>query len=181
MNSYGATAKTLHWLMFLLMACAFGLAWTFGDMQLSPLKLKLINFHKWTGVTIFLLVWLRLGWRLFNPPPPLPAMPAWHRRSAEAMHRLLYLFMIVQPVIGWLMSSAEGVTTVYFGRWPLPNLLAKNKPLGEALSEVHGTLAWIILGFIGLHVLASLKHHFVDRDDVLARMVPGLKPLRRKS
>ncbi|HWU68358.1 MAG TPA: cytochrome b [Stenotrophobium sp.] len=172
MNQYGATAKTFHWLMFLLIAAAFGLAWTFGDMHLSPLKLKLINWHKWVGVTIFLLVWLRLGWRLLHAPPPMPAMPAWQKRAAEVTHRMLYLFMIAQPVTGWLMSSAKGVTTVYFGLWPLPDLLAKDKALGAALAEVHGTLAWIILGFIALHVLAALKHLFIDRDGVMMRMLP---------
>ena len=108
-------------------------------------------------------------------------MPAWQKRAAEAMHRMLYIFMVAQPVIGWLMSSAKGVTTVYFGVVPLPDLLQKNKALGHALAEVHGALAWIILGFIGLHVLAALKHHFFDRDEVLTRMLPGLKPLSRKN
>ncbi|MGH8460198.1 MAG: cytochrome b [Stenotrophobium sp.] len=181
MNAYGATAKSFHWLMFLLMAAAFGLAWTFGNMELSPTQLRLISWHKWVGVTIFLLVWLRLGWRLLSPPPQMPPMPAWQKRAAEAMHRLLYLMMIAQPVLGWLMSSAKGVSTVYFGVIALPDLLHKDKALGYALAEVHGDLAWIILGFIGLHVLAALKHHFLDRDEVLTRMLPGLKPLPKKS
>ncbi|MGH8504715.1 MAG: cytochrome b [Stenotrophobium sp.] len=173
MSQYGATAKTFHWLMFLLIAASFGLAWTFGDMHLSPLKLRLINWHKWVGVTIFLLVWLRLGWRLLNPPPPMPAMPPWQKRAAEAMHRMLYLFMVAQPVTGWLMSSAKGLTTGYFGLWALPDLLAKDKALGHALEAVHETLAWIILGFVALHVLAALKHLLIDRDGVMMRMLPG--------
>lgn len=180
MQSYNGVAKTLHWLVFALMSGAFAVGFYMADLPLSPTKLRIVSWHKWTGVTIFVLVLLRLSWRLFNPPPPLPGqMPGWERRAAEASHRLLYLLMLAMPLTGWLMSSAKGFQTVWFGLIPLPDLLAKNPPLGEALEEVHATLAVITLCFVGLHVLAALKHHFIDRDDVLARMTPGVRPLTK--
>lgn len=181
MQTYGGTAKTLHWLTFLLISGTFGLGLFVADLPTSPEKLKLLSWHKWAGVTVFVLVALRLGWRLLNTPPPLSAgMPAWERRAAEASHRLLYLLTLCLPLSGWIMSSALGFTTVWFGLLPLPNLLDKDLPLGKALEEVHGTLAWIVFGFVALHVAAAFKHHLIDRDDVLARMTPGVKPLPPK-
>ncbi len=180
MQSYSGIAKTLHWLVFAMMSCAFVVGFYMADLPVSPRKLQLVSWHKWAGVTIFALVLLRLTWRLLNPPPALPAqMPYWQRRASEAMHRVLYVLMLAMPLSGWLMSSALGFQTVWFGVLPLPDLLGKNPPLGKALEEVHGTLAVIILTFIAVHVLAALKHHFVDRDDVLARMTPGIKPRSR--
>jgi len=180
MQGYNGIAKTLHWLVFVLMSGAFTVGFYMDDLPLSPTKLQLLSWHKWCGVTIFVLVLLRLCWRLLNPPPPLlTPMPPWQRRASEAIHRVLYVLMMAMPLSGWLMSSAKGVQTVWFGLLPLPNLLDKNPPLGKALSEVHTALGYIILAFVAVHVLAALKHHFIDRDDVLARMTPGLKPLSK--
>jgi cytochrome b561 len=103
-------------------------------------------------------------------------MPNWEKRAAEISHHLLYYFLFAAPLSGWLMSSAKGFQTVLFGKFPIPDVLHKNPPLGEALDAVHVAIVWMLLGLIGLHVLAALKHHFVDRDEVLARMTPGLSP-----
>ncbi|PTU30736.1 cytochrome b [Stenotrophobium rhamnosiphilum] len=177
MQSYTGIAKTLHWLVFALMSGAFTVGFYMHDLPLSPSKLQLVSWHKWTGVTIFVLVLLRLTWRLMNPPPALPThMSKLERGAAEGMHRVLYILMLAMPLSGWLMSSAKGIQTVWFGVIPLPDLLYKSPPLGKALSEVHEALGFIILAFVAVHVLAAFKHHFIDRDDVLARMVPGMKP-----
>lgn len=180
MQTYTGIAKTLHWLVFALMSGAFIVGFYMAGLPLSPAKLQLVSWHKWTGVTIFLLVLMRLTWRLMNPPPAQTApMPAWQLQASEITHRLLYLLMLAMPVSGWLMSSAKGVPTVWFGLIQLPDLLEKNKPLGKALEEVHEILGFIILAFVAIHVVAALKHHFVDRDNVLARMLPGIKPLSK--
>jgi cytochrome b561 len=105
-------------------------------------------------------------------------MPAWETAAARGSHLLLYLLLFAVPLSGWLMSSAKGFQTVWFGVLPLPDLLEKNPALGETLAQLHATLNYLFLGVIGLHVAAALKHHFLDRDDVLARMVPGLRPRR---
>jgi cytochrome b561 len=174
---YGAVAQAVHWLMAFMLVGSFSLGFYMHDLAVSPLRLKLFSYHKWLGVLAFTLVALRLAWRWTHRPPALPAhMAHWERRAAEITHRLLYLLLFAAPLSGWLMSSAKGFQTVLFGVLPIPDLLAKNPPLGAALTEVHKTLIWILLGVIGLHSLAALKHHFVDRDDVLARMTPGLSP-----
>jgi polyisoprenoid-binding protein YceI len=101
-------------------------------------------------------------------------MPAWQRMAAEATHVLLYLLMFAVPLSGWLMSSAKGFQTVWFGVLPLPDLLDKNKELGDLLKEVHEALNFGMAGLVLAHAGAALKHHFIDRDDVLARMLPFL-------
>jgi cytochrome b561 len=171
--SYSAPAKLGHWLVALLIIAAYSVAWTMVDMKLSPTKLKLFNYHKWIGVTIFTLAVLRVLWRLYRRPPVLPAtMRAWEQRTAEITHRLLYLLLFAIPLSGWLMSSAKGFQTVYLGRLPIPDAIGKNAALGAALTEVHVALTWLLLGLLVLHVAAALKHHFIDRDDVLRRMLP---------
>ena len=174
-NGYTGIAIGLHWLIALAIAGSFALGLYMHELPLSPQKLKLYSWHKWAGVSIFLFVVLRLGWRLTHRPPALPAgMPAWQRKAAEATHVLLYLLMLAVPLSGWLMSSAKGFQTVWFGVLPLPDLLDKNKELGDLLQEVHAMLNFGMLALVIAHAGAAVKHHFMDRDDVLVRMLPLL-------
>lgn len=176
---YGATAIGLHWLVALMLLCGATLGLYMVDLELSPAKLKLYSWHKWIGVSIFLVAVARLIWRLTHPAPPLPgAVPAWQQRAASLTHALLYLLLFVIPLSGWLMSSALGVQVVYFGVLPLPDLVQKDKALGEQLKLLHLSLNLTLLVAVLLHVAAAVKHHFVDRDDVLRRMLPGGGPLR---
>jgi cytochrome b561 len=170
---YTATAIALHWLMAALILCLFGVGLYMSGLPLSPTKLQIYAWHKWAGVTVFLLVFARLAWRATHRPPPLPAaMPRWQKVAAHAGHALLYLLMIAIPVSGWLMSSAKGFQTVYFGVLPIPDLLAKNKELGDTLRDVHQALNFLMIAIVAGHVGAALKHHFIDRDDILTRMSP---------
>ncbi|MCE5180610.1 MAG: cytochrome b [Betaproteobacteria bacterium] len=172
---YTTTAIALHWLVALLIFAAFPLGLIMSDMPLSPLKLKLISYHKWLGVTVFLLVLARLAWRAVHTPPPLPeTIPAWQRSAAQALHYLLYLLLFAIPLSGWLMSSAKGFQTVYLGVLPLPDLIGKDKALGDALREVHEMLNFGLLALLFGHIAAALKHQFIDRNGVLARMLPFL-------
>jgi cytochrome b561 len=170
---YSAPAIALHWLIAALIVAGFVLGLSMVDLPLSPKKLKWFSWHKWIGVTVFLLTALRLLWRLSHPPPVLPAgMPSWQRRAATASHALLYILTIAIPLSGWIYSSASGVKVVYLGIVPLPDLVTADKPLAEQLKLVHKTLNFMLLGVVIVHVVAALKHHFVDRDDVLRRMLP---------
>lgn len=176
-DRYTDIAISLHWLIFLLVACGFSLAVYMVDLPLSPPKLKYFSWHKWIGVTVFLLAVARVAWRLAHPAPALPAaMPAWQRRAAAAIHALLYGLILVIPLTGWLYSSASGVPTVYLGLLQLPDLLARDKALAGQLKLVHVTLNYTMLTLVIIHAAAALKHHFVDRDDVLRRMLPCVKP-----
>ncbi len=170
---YTATAKILHWGIALLIFCMLGLGVYMTDLDLSPTKLQLYAWHKWTGVTVFVLVIVRLAWRIFHHPPALPASVARiERLVAHAAHYLLYALMFATPLSGWLMSSAKGVQTVWFGLLPLPDLLARDKALGELLQTVHMSLNLCLASLVLAHVGAALKHHFIDKDEVLTRMLP---------
>jgi cytochrome b561 len=173
---YTATAKALHWAMAVLIFAMLGLGFYMTSLALSPTKLQLYAWHKWAGVTVFVLVALRLAWRITHRPPALPAhMAAIERLAAQAGHLLLYVLMFAIPLTGWLMSSAKGFQTVWFGVLPLPDLLAKDKALGDLLQTVHLSLNVLLIVVLLGHIGASLKHHFFDKDDVLTRMLPGRK------
>ena len=171
---YTATAKSLHWVMAVLIIGLLALGFYMQDLPLSPEKLKLYSWHKWAGVTAFLLVLVRLAWRAGHRPPPLPAsMPKPLQLAAHGGHLALYGLMLAMPLSGWLMSSAKGFQTVWFGLLPIPDLLAKDKALGDLLQNVHATLAVLFVLILVGHVAAALKHHFIDRDDILTRMLPA--------
>jgi len=168
---YSTPAIVLHWLVALLIFAAFPLGLYMADLPLSPEKLKLFSYHKWIGVTVFMLAGLRVVWRLTHTPPPLPASVAgWQRRASAVAHGLLYLLILVIPISGWLMSSAKGVQTVWFGVLPLPDLIGKDKALGHLLEEVHETLNYTLLALVVLHVAGALQHHFIERQPFLQRM-----------
>ncbi|MHB1371030.1 cytochrome b [Thiobacillus sp.] len=173
---YSAPAVMLHWLLALLIFAGFPLGLYMVDLPLSPDKLKLYSYHKWIGVTVLVLVAIRLAWRATHTPPPLPAGTAvWERRAGAIVHGLLYLLMIASPLSGWLMSSAKGFQTVWFGVLPLPDLLEKDRELGDLLAGVHKTLNFTLLALVILHVAAAFKHHFIERRPFLQRMGLGRK------
>jgi cytochrome b561 len=142
------------------------------DLPLSPEKLRIYSWHKWAGVTAFVLLLARVAWRVTHKPPALPdTMSTIMRLAAHTGHGVLYLLMLAIPLSGWLMSSAKGFQTVWFGILPIPDLLEKNRELGNTLVQVHKTLNILLILILATHVAAALKHHFIDRDDVLRRML----------
>jgi cytochrome b561 len=175
-SRYTRTAIALHWVVaFLIIGnLAFGLY--VAGLPISPAKLRTVSWHKWVGVTILLVVALRLAWRLWHPAPPLPAtMPAWERRVAHGTHALLYVLFFAAPLTGWLFSSAAGFPVVYLGVVQLPDLVSKNRELADVLRAAHKWINYTMAALIVLHIAAAWKHHLVDRDDVLARMLPFMK------
>lgn len=175
MNTYTRTAIGLHWAIALLIAAVLPLGLYMSDLPLSPDKLRLYNYHKWIGITVLTLAVLRLGWRISHQPPALPtSMGNWEKIAAHSMHYLLYVLIFAVPLSGWLMSSAKGFQTVWFGVLPLPDLIGKDKELGKILTEIHEVLNFTMLGLIVAHAGAALKHHFITRDDILTRMLPML-------
>ena len=172
MNStYTPVARGLHWLMAALIAGLLILGIYMSDLPLSPDKLQLYAWHKWAGASVFLLVWLRLAWRLGHPPPPLPATLSRRMQwAAHAGHALLYGLMFAIPLSGWLMSSAKGVPTVWFGLLTIPDLLARNRELGDLLQQLHKALNLLLMLTLAGHIAAALWHRFVLKDDTLRRM-----------
>ena len=173
---YTPAAVAFHWIVATLILANLALGLYTVDLPLSPQKLRYFSFHKWIGVTVFILAAARLLWRLRRSPPALPdAMPRWERRAAHATHFLLYCLFFAAPLTGWLFSSASGFQTVYLGIVPIPDLLAKDKALADVLRLAHESINFTMAAVIVLHAAAALKHHFVDKDDVLRRMLPGFQ------
>jgi cytochrome b561 len=174
MPRYSGMAIALHWMSAVFVFCGFALGLYMTGLEFSPAKLRYVAWHKWLGITIFLLAAVRIAWRYVRPPPPLPAsVPHWQASAARATHLLLYALMLAIPLSGWLYSSASGVSVVYLGVVPLPDLVAKDKGTATVLLAVHQTLNFILAVLVATHVGAALKHGIVDRDGVLARMLPG--------
>lgn len=170
---YSGPAIALHWLLALAILGAFIVGVYMSDLPVSPQRLKLYNWHKWAGICILALSALRLLWRLTHRPPADVAMPEWQRRSAHAVHILLYLLFFAVPLAGWAYSSAAGFPIVVFGVLPLPDFVAPSKELAEAIKPLHKILAFTMAVLVLAHVAAALKHHFVDGDGLLSRMLPG--------
>jgi len=169
---YTRTAIALHWAAALLILAGFALGLWMTDLAISPLKFRVYAYHKWIGITVFLIALARLAWRATHPAPPPVAMPEWQQRAASTTHVLLYVLMLIAPISGYLYSSATGVQVVYLGVLPLPDLVGKDKALAAALKAVHLSLVFTLAALVAVHVAAAIKHHVVDRDGVLARMLP---------
>lgn len=176
-DRYTATAIGLHWLVAALIVGNLSLGLYMVDLELSPTQLQFYSWHKWTGVTIFLVSAARLLWRLSHPAPSLPStMAQWQRQASRLSHAALYVLFFAAPLTGWLFSSAAGFQTVYLGLVPIPDLLSKNPELADVLKLVHRFANYGLAALVVLHSAAAIKHHVVDGDGVLARMVPLLKP-----
>lgn len=173
---YNRTAIFLHWLVGLGILGTLGLGLYMVDLPFSPAKLQIYSWHKWAGMTLLFLAVVRLAWRLSHPAPALPdTMGPLTRLAAHAGHWLLYILMLAIPLSGWLMSSAQGFSVVWFGVLPLPDLVAKNLELGEWLNSIHLILNYTLIATLIGHIGAALHHHFIKKDTVMSRMLPLIK------
>ena len=173
---YDRMAIALHWITAVLIVANVTLGLSMVGLPISPRKLYWYLWHKSIGLTVLLLTSVRLGWRAFHPPPPRVPMPRWRRRASALSHAVLYALLFLIPISGYLYSSATGVQVVWMGLVALPNLVPKDKALGDALRIVHIALNSLLVAAVVVHVAAALKHHYVDRDTVLARMLPVVHP-----
>jgi cytochrome b561 len=181
-EAYSRTAISLHWMIAALMICGFSLGWVMTSIHgFTPAKLRYVSWHKWIGVTVFALAALRIIWRATHRAPSLPpGMPAWQRAGAHLVHALLYVLMIAIPVTGYLFSSASNVPVVYLGIVPLPRLIAPDPTLKAVFKTAHLILNWGLAALVLAHVGAALKHQWIDRDGLLARMIPCLQPKQKQ-
>jgi cytochrome b561 len=173
LTRYGAVAQLFHWVIVVLIITQFVLALRFQSLSSPVAKIGVLATHKSVGITILALAVLRLTWRLFNPIPPLPSgMPRWQEFAAHVSHFLLYALLFIQPVLGWLMSSARAFSVSWWGLVTLPDFIEPNKAAFERLHDWHEAMAYTLAVLALIHIAAALKHHFFDRDDVLRRMLP---------
>jgi cytochrome b561 len=173
-DSWGAPAKFFHWVMAALILAQIALGLMAASWRVSPTKLELFFWHKSNGMLILALVALRLLWRLANRAPELPSgMPAWERAAARSSHFLLYVLMIALPITGWIVNSASNIPFRIFWLIPLPTIVAPDKATADGVALVHGGLAGLLALVLVAHIGAALRHHFVKRNTVLERMLPG--------
>ena len=171
-TTYGWPAQLLHWVVVVLVICQFVLANLAESADSRMETFILFARHKSIGITIFLLAIMRLLWRLFNEQPALPpGMPGWQQSTAKATHWLLYAFIILLPITGLLGSAASNFPVTWFGLFTVPALIGPNEALADVLHDFHGVLALCLALLATLHLVAALKHHFFNRDDVLRRMI----------
>jgi cytochrome b561 len=176
-SRYTKVAVTLHWLIAALVVTQLILGWWMIEIPKQPVGVRAFwfNLHKSIGMTIALLVLVRIAWRVRHPAPPLPAcVPAWQRRAAAASHALLYACLLVMPLVGFLGSTYSGYPIKYFGI-ALPSWGYKSDPLKTFFSAVHLGLAWVFMILIALHTAAALKHLLINRDAVFWRMWPRIE------
>ena len=178
---YGVVSQALHWLIVALIITQYTLAKLAEsaghDRAVHPAaalqQLALLARHKSVGLTILALTLLRLLWRWHSGPPPLPAtMPRWQVIFARATHYAFYALLLLLPMSGLVMSAASNYPVSYFGLFTIPNVVAPDEALKEIMKERHEMLFDILMIVVAVHIVAALKHHFVDRDDVLRRMLP---------
>ena len=172
-DRYTAVSKTLHWVIALLAFTQLAMGKLF---ELDPDEPgNLFYWHTAFGLLVFGLMVVRLGWRVTHTVPGLPRnTPGWQQIAARATHIAFYVLLIALPGTGWLLSSVEGDAVTFFGWFTVPALpVPGGKATEDFLEETHELLGNVLLFLAGIHVLAGLKHHYIDRDDVLRRMMPG--------
>lgn len=172
-SRYSSVSIALHWLMLVLLIVVYACIELRGIFPKGSDGRTLIKeAHFMLGLTVFVLVWLRLFARSLGPAPQIfPASPRWQTLLAKLMHWALYFFMITMPILGWLINSAEGHQVMFYGI-DLPLLIEENKPLAKELEGWHVLGGTIGYWLIGLHAVAGLSHHYVVRDNTLVRMMP---------
>lgn len=172
-RAWGTLAKSLHWIIVLLIINQWLMAERAESLPLGAAKLQAISWHKSLGMTILALAVLRLVWRWLNPVPTLEGMAkTWERRLAAVSHVLLYGLIFAIPVTGWLMSSARNFPVSWFGWFQFPDLIAPDKGLYDIMHELHEILFGVLVIVALLHAAGALKHHFIDKNEVLRRMLP---------
>ena len=171
-DRYGPVAQFLHWSVVALLLVQFSLAWIAHGLSPSPHKVAVLAIHKSFGITILGLASIRLLWRLANPVPALPPMPVWQSAASRVSHFSLYALLFAMPLSGWLMSSASNYPVSWFGLVQLPDFVRPDPDLKAQLRDFHHLMWKVLAGIAVVHVAAALKHQFVDRNDLMYRMLP---------
>jgi len=170
---WGPVSQALHWLIVILILVMAYLGLTMVDLPATPHKVFVFMLHKSVGITILVLVTLRLGWRLYaGTPDRLPGIPTWQSRIASLTHAALYLLLFALPISGWVVNSSTGFPLRWFNLLNLPAIATKSESLHAISTTVHETLFWTLAVLALVHAAAAIYHHLFQRDATLARMLP---------
>ncbi|MBE9539297.1 MAG: cytochrome b [Proteobacteria bacterium] len=173
-TSWGWLSRGLHWSMAALLLSQIVLGKYAHELDRTPEKLKLMMLHKSFGISLLLLLLIRIVWTLFNVKPrPVLGTTRVQAISVWLSHASLYLLMFAIPLSGWLMNSAKNIPFSMFRSIKMPALIGPDEQLAEVFAELHETLVAGFLVILVIHVLAALWHHFFKRDSVLRRMSVG--------
>lgn len=167
---YGAMAIYLHWIMAILLIGLVVIGLYMTRIPLSAQKVKLYGWHKEWGILVLMLVMWRIVWRIGNIAPSLSSLPSWERVAARTVHWAFYIFMFALPISGWLITSAAGLPVSFFGWFVLPNLVMPNHDNLILFETIHTWLSYGLIATFFAHVGAALKHHYINKDDILRRM-----------
>jgi cytochrome b561 len=175
-RQWGSVAKFFHWTTALLIIGngIFGLCM---DLASNPMqKINWLALHKSIGLTVLALFLLRLLWRLSDRRPLEDPAPRWQQLAAHAVHGLLYLLIVALPLSGWWFNSVAGKPLQFFKLFNLPALGAANPDLRHLSHSIHENLFWFLVLVLVLHIGGAWKHHLIDRDNTLLRMLPFRRP-----
>lgn len=177
---YSFLSRLIHWTTALIILVLLVVGTYMKGMEFSEQKLQIYNMHKSFGLLVLLLVFIRIVWHIITKKPKaLETHAKWERVLSHAVHGFLYLLLFALPISGWVMSSAGDFNIKFFGL-NMPDIVAKDEDLYELAEEIHELFAYVIMGFLALHIAGALKHHFIDRDATIARMTwarVGLVPV----
>lgn len=175
-DRYGAGARTFHWITVAILLLIVPLGLVMGDLPRGRLQDLLFITHESLGLTVLALTLARIAWRLTHPVPrPSADLTRVELFASGTVHALLYLVLLVTPITGYLFVVYRGIDVSYFGFADVPALVSSNKAMGKLAGATHFALQWAIYALAFLHVAAALHHHFMRRNDILARMLPSLR------
>lgn len=173
-TTYGSLSKFFHWTIALGVIFMLIVGFTMGSVA-EPLSSKLYGYHEEVGLTILGILIFRIYWRWWNPVPVLPdTIPKWQRVASSFTHYLLYIALLVMIGSGWAKSTSSGYNPNFYGLFELPMpFVPVSTSVKHLAKEIHVTTVWIIISLVSLHILAALQHHFILKDNILRRMLPG--------
>lgn len=172
LENYGSVSKFFHWLIGLLVIGMIIAGLIMHDIEPAALKFKVYNWHKSIGFLLIWLVAIRLVWRFYNVQPRMLGLKKWEINLAKITHFFLYVCIFLMPLSGWIMSSADTYPDPLVYGIDLPQIVAPDKEVKHLFHEVHEYTAWALIGLITLHFAGAMKHHFVNKDRTLLRMLP---------
>lgn len=170
---YGIVARSFHWILAILMISIAVAGIIMVGMEASPQKFQIYDLHKALGIIVLTLAIARIAWKFMNVQPmEIVTHKRWEKILSKIVHTFFYVAMVGMPMSGWAMSSAAGYPVSMFGLFDLPNLFPENKEILDEIKLVHKFFGYSLLAIIGLHMAGALKHHFIDKDATLRRMLP---------